>query len=140
VRNGGSLIARSWSTVPLQKIFGDTNLVCLCESPKDYPLSERHAKFVREGDWCKKPWDFERTLRRWFAPCYMLVPYAPEGQWVEYASMPSRKDENRLIPFLSALKYGKGVIILVGETLHISHFNIIDNIRRDLGAWEEYAD
>ena len=38
------------------------------------------------------------------------------------------------------LKYGKGVIILVGETLHVSHFNIIDNIRRDLGAWEEYAE
>ena len=47
-------------------------------------------------------------------------------------------DGLRLIPFLAALKYGKGVIILVGETLHISHFNIIDNIRRDLGAWEDH--
>ena len=140
VRNGGSLIARSWWTVPLQKIFGDTNLVCVCESPKDYPLTERFPKFIREGDWCKKPWDFERRLRGWFAPCYMLVPYAPAGQWVEYASMPSKKDESRMIPFLAALKYGRGVIILVGETLQISHFNIIDNIRRDLGAWEEYAE
>ena len=54
--------------------------------------------------------------------------------------MPSKKDENRLIPFLASLKYGRGVVILVGETLQISHFSIIDNIRRDLGAWEEYAD
>ena len=133
VRNGGSLIARSWGTVPLQKIFGDTNLVCACEAPKDYPLSERHAKYVREGDWCRKPWNFERTLRNWFSPCYMLVPYAPKGEWVEYASMPSKADEKRMIPFVSGLKYGKGVVILVGETLHCSHFWIIDNIRRDLG-------
>jgi len=133
VKNGGTLIARSWGTVPLQKIFGDTNLVCACEAPKDYPLSERHAKYVREGDWCKKPWSFERTLRNWFAPCYMIVPYSPKGEWVEYASMPSRADEKRMIPFIAGLKYGKGAIILVGETLHVSHFWIIDNIRRDLG-------
>ena len=29
--------------------------------------------------------------------------------------------------------YGKGAIIIVGETLHVSHFWLIDNIRRDLG-------
>ena len=133
VQAGGTLIARSWATVPLQQIFGDTNLVCACEAPKDYPLSERHAKYVREGDWCKKPWNFERKLKGWFAPCYMQVPYAPRGEWVEYASMPSRKDEQRMIPFVAGLRYGKGAIIIVGETLHVSHFWLIDNIRRDLG-------
>ena len=133
VRGGGTLLARSWWTVPLQKIFGDTNVVCACEEPKDYPLGERHVKYVREGDWCKKPWDFDRKLRGWFAPCYMMVPYAPKGEWIEYASMPSKKDEKRMIPFVAGLKYGKGAVIIVGETLHISHFWLIDNIRRDLG-------
>lgn len=62
----------------------------------------------------------------------MMVPVSPEGQWVEYASMPWVKDETKMVPFISALKYGKGVVIIVGETLHVSHFWLIDNIRRDL--------
>ena len=38
-----------------------------------------------------------------------------------------------MIPFVAGIRYGKGAIIIVGETLHVSHFWLIDNIRRDLG-------
>ena len=133
VQAGGTLLARSWAAIPLETIFGDKTLACTCEAPKDYPLAERKAKGIRPGDWCRKPWDFERKLRNWFSPCYMMVPRGPADAWVEYASMPSRADESRMIPFVSAMRYGKGAIILVGETLHVSHFWLIDNIRRDLG-------
>ena len=63
----------------------------------------------------------------------MQVPDAPEGAWVEYASMPAKDDESKMIPFLSAMRYGDGAIIIVGEMLNVSHFRLIDNIRRDLG-------
>ena len=131
VMNGGTLLVRSWWSPPLASILGDDSLSVKCEDPKGYPLGERHAKWVKEGDWCKKPWDIERAIRYGYAPCYMQTPYAPEG-WVQYAKMPSSADESRLIPFLSAMKYGKGVIIVVGETLGVSHFRLIDNIHADL--------
>ena len=134
VKAGGTLIARSWSTIPLDVILGDPSLKCHVQAPKDYPLGDRHAKWVREGDWLKKPWDLDGSIRRTFSPCYMQVPDAPEGAWVEYASMPSRDDESKMIPFLSAMRYGKGVIIIVGESLNASHFRLIDNIRADLLA------
>lgn len=137
VKNGGTLIVRSFWDIPLAAIMGDETLSCKCKKPKDFNVFERQAKWVREGDWCKKPWDFEWRLRNWFAPCYMQVPDSPQGAWVDYASMPSRDDESKMIPFLTAMKYGDGVIILVGETLQISHFQIIDNIRRDLGVGEK---
>lgn len=132
VRNGGTLIARSWSSVPLDKILGDASLKSHVAAPKDYPLSERHAKYVKEGDWCKTPWNIERNIRNTFSPCYMQVGTEPAGAWVEYASMPSAADESQMIPFLTATKYGKGLVILVGETLHVSHFRLIDNLRKDL--------
>lgn len=97
------------------------------------PLSERHASFVREGDWCRGPWNFERAIHRGLAPCYLLVGDEPKDAWVTFAAMPSRAEGNPDRPFLSAMKYGKGVIILVGESLRISHFRIIDNIRREFG-------
>ena len=133
VKAGGTLIARSWWTIPLDVILGDPAVKCHCAAPKDYPLGDRHAKWVRDGDWLKKPWDIEGNIRRTFSPCYMQVPDAPEGAWVEYASMPSKDDESKMIPFLSAMRYGKGVIIIVGESLNASHFRLIDNIRADLG-------
>ncbi len=132
VRAGGTLLVRSWWSPPLARILGDKSLDVRCEAPKDYPLGERHAKWVMEGDWCKAPWNMEGAVRHGFAPCYMQVPYAPEG-WVQYAKMPAQADESRLIPFVSALKYGDGAVIVVGETLGVSHFRLIDNIRRDLG-------
>lgn len=131
VANGGTLLARSWASIRLDVFLSDPALKSACERPKEFPLSERKAKYIREGDWCRKPWNFEGTLRNWFAPCYMQVGYGPE--WVDYASMPSHADPSRMIPFVTARKYGKGCIILVGETLHVSHFRLIDNIRRDLG-------
>lgn len=132
VLDGGTLIARSFRPIPLPEILGDTNVVCRRDGAKSFPSSERHVKYVREGDWCTKPWNVKRPLCNTFSPCYMMVPVSPEGQWVEYASMPWVKDETKMVPFISALKYGKGVVIIVGETLHVSHFWLIDNIRRDL--------
>lgn len=132
VSEGGTLLVRSWLDIPLSKILGDDALASHCAAPKDYPLSERKARFVLEGDWYRKPWNIENAIRRTYSPCYMQVGTTPAGAWKEYAGMPSKKDETKMVPFVSAMKYGKGVIIIVGETLHVSHFKLIDNIRADL--------
>ena len=130
VKAGGTFLVGGWTDIPLDRFLGDPELKCHPAQPKSFSLGERKAKFVKEGDWCRRPWNFERHLGIRYAPCYMQVFDTPGA--VEYAGMPSAKDESKMVPFISALRYGKGVIILVGEDLSVPHFKLIDNIRRDL--------
>ena len=134
VRAGGTIYARSYHPIPLGTILGDPAVKCHVGSPKDFPLGQRKAKWVREGDWCRKPWNVEQQVRHSYAPCYMQVPDGPAGAWIEYASMPARDNPEKMLPFISAMKYGDGAVIIAGESLNVSVFRLIDNLRQDLGC------
>ncbi len=132
VKAGGTLYARSYWNIPLAALLGDPALKSHVADPKDFPLALRRAKWVLDGDWCRKPWNLENSVRHSYAPCYMQVPDSPQGEWIEYAAMPSKRDPEKMLPFLSALRYGDGVVIIAGESLNVSPFLLIDNIRRHL--------
>ena len=129
VRKGGTFVASSWNSVPLAEYFGDPSLKSHMEHAKDVPLTQRYATSVRGGDWCSKPWDIARSIRGSIAPYYLQVGDAPAGEWISFASFPSSSPGNPERTFVTAMKYGKGVIVLLGMSLHASHLRIVDNIR-----------
>ena len=131
VRAGGTFLCGGWTEMPLDRFLGDPALKCHYAAAQDLSLGSRKAKFVREGDWCRRPWNVEWHVRNGYTPCYLMQFDVPGA--VEYATMPTARDPLQTAPFISALRYGKGVIILVGEDLRISHYKLIDNIRADLG-------
>ena len=133
VKAGGTLLVASWLDVPLAKFLADETLKCRCTTSKPLTIGDRHAKFVREGGWTHAPWDIERDVRRSYSPCYMQI-FDPSMGAVEYAGMPSKEDDSKMLPFISGMRYGKGAIILIGADFYVSYFKILDNIRKDLGC------
>ena len=129
VKAGGTILLGGWTEMPLSRFLADPELKCRPVAPKSFTLGERKAKFVLDGDWCRKPWNVERDVRKGYAPCYLMAFDMPGA--VEYAGMPSAADETKISPFISALRYGKGLIILIGEDTRVSHFKLIDNLRAD---------
>lgn len=134
VRAGGALYVKSFWSAPLDGILGDPSLKTRIFAPQDLAISQRKAQFVRAGDWLRKPWDIERGVRNAITPAYLLAGLEPAGAWTAYASMRTKSDPDEMRPFVSAMRYGKGVVIL-STWDRVSDYRVIDNLRRAEGAY-----
>ena len=132
VESGGTLLMEeAFKELPLGDILGDDRFKVKRYVSK-LKNDDRKTVSKRGGDAWTVPNNIQQAF--WYpAPGVAYVPEAPAEGWIAYASMPDNEDPQKDIPYLSAYRYGKGVIIIVPAFFGCGRFKLIENIRNDLG-------
>ena len=95
--------------------------------------SHRRPTYIRPGDWSTKPHDILRFLRG-ITPAYGQEPVSPEG-WTVYLKGKT-KDGAREAPFLVSKPYGRGLVVVAGESVSMNFGGFFQNVMLEKGREE----
>lgn len=125
---GATAVFISYSSLPLEKYFGDPSFAVKIHGIGKIQLSERKSRTVYPGVWQTKPYDISRALKFAYTPAYYLVPAKPAA-WRVLATLPLNGEANAPeCPYLIARPYGKGLVIGISADPRISYPALISNI------------
>lgn len=126
VSNGAVAFFVSYWDIPLDRYFNDLSLKVKVISSA-LPLAARKSATLAPGEWSRQPHDLLRRLETRITPAYGFVPAVPEA-WTVLASAPSQTGEP--FPYLLAARYGKGLIVVGGDSIPVSPAALMDNLLR----------
>ena len=96
------------------------------ETIRKIPIGLRKATYLAPGNWLTKPHNIKSIGA--VTPAYGLNPKVP-GEWHVVAEM--QKDGNQddsHLAFILTRSYGKGLVVVLGESLYANAAIIVDNL------------
>ena len=126
LKAGATVYFAGYVRYDLGQVLGDPSLASeMYGGNPRASLAERHATWVRDGDWQMKPHKIKGSLLHGTTPMY---PKCGKGDgWAVLAKMKAADGAER--PFLSARRVGKGVLILAGGEMDIPALQLMENVR-----------
>ena len=126
LKAGATVYFAGYVRYDLGQVLGDPSLASeMYGGNPRASLAERHATWVRDGDWQMKPHKIKGSLLHGTTPMY---PKCGKGDgWTVLAKMKAADGAER--PFLSARRVGKGVLILAGGEMDIPALQLMENVR-----------
>lgn len=124
VRNGALAVFVSYWNIPLDQYFQDPSLKVKVVACSGVPLAGRISTFIAPGDWSNKPHNLLGRLKTGITPAYGFVP-ADAAAWTVLATAPSGSSSP--FPYLLTRRYGKGMIVLGGDSIPISPAKMLEN-------------
>ena len=88
------------------------------------PLAGRRRQFIAPGDWSREPNDLLPRLTSRITPACGFVPEIPSA-WTILATAP--RSEGEPFPYVLSRPYGKGMIILCGDSIPIAPAKMLEN-------------
>ena len=125
VRNGAVAVFVSYLGIPLDRYFKDPSMTVRSVGlGKDVPLAARVSAFIAPGDWSAKPNDLLGRLKNRITPAYGFIP-ADAKAWTVLATAPQGAAQT--MPYILIRPYGKGMIVLCGDSIALSPAAMLDN-------------
>jgi hypothetical protein len=125
VKNGALAVFVSHGPFPLERYFNDPSFkVKVVTVTAEIALTGRRSRFIAPGDWSNKPNNLLPRLKHGITPAYGFVPEDPTV-WTILATAPLNEKES--FPYLLARPYGKGMIILCGDSIPLSAADMLEN-------------
>ena len=126
VAKGAMVIFRSYWQMPIDKYLNNPDLMVKVETIRKIPIGLRKATYLAPGNWLTKPHNIKSIGA--VTPAYGLNPKVP-GEWHVVAEM--QKDGNQddsHLAFILTRSYGKGLVVVLGESLYANAAIIVDNL------------
>lgn len=128
VSNGAVAVFISYWSIPLDRYFGDPSFKASVTSITGLPLSGRKTTYVAPGDWGVRPYNVARSLTRGYSPCYGHLP-ADTNAWTVLA-IGNNGGGQAPYPYLLARRYGRGLVVLGGDSIPCGVPEMLDNLVR----------
>lgn len=126
VSNGAVVAFISYWGIPLDRYFNDPSFKVSSTEIRGVPLSGRKTTFVAPGEWGLKPYNIAKTLERGYSPCYGFIPADPSA-WTVLA-IGNNGDGRDPFPYLLVRRYGRGLVVLGGDSIAASPPEILENM------------
>lgn len=131
VSNGAVAVFISYWNIPIDRYFGDPRLKLSVTGASEIPLAGRKTLFVAPGSWSTEPHNVARSLEHGYTPAYGFIP-ADTNAWQVLAIAANGKGAEPY-PYLLARRYGRGLIVVGGDSIPVSVPQLLDNLCR----WNE---
>ena len=124
LKAGALAVFASYWNIPLDQYFDDPSLKAKVVSCGRIPLAGRRSQFIAPGDWSSKPNNLLPRLKRRITPAYGFVPEVPSA-WTVLAT--AARSGGKPFPYILARPYGKGMIVLCGDSIPIPAAKMLEN-------------
>ena len=124
--DGAVVLFSSYCSMDVGGFLGDKSYGCKMTSPMRVPLPMRVPTSIEEGPWMKAPYDMTGAVKG-RTPAYAQVPTHPE-LWT--ACCREAAVGGGEIPYLSYRRYGKGIVLVGGESLAFNVYRLLTNFLR----------
>ena len=124
VQAGALAVFASYWHIPLDQYFDDPSFKVKVVTTGKIPLAGRRSQFIAPGDWSRKPNNLLPRLTSRITPAYGFVPEVPSA-WTVLATAP--RSEGEPFPYVLSRTYGKGMIVLCGDSIPIAPAKMLEN-------------